>query len=101
MIAPTGAFAQTRTNLAGRTLLQILPRLDAGGAERATLDVAAAIVQAGGRALVACDGGPLIRELQVLGGGWLPFPAATKNPLALLFHRCKLPPLLVEGRAHL
>ena len=76
--------------LAGRTILQILPRLDAGGAERTTLDVAAAIVQAGGRALVACDGGRMVSELQVLGGVWVPFPASAKNPLKMLFNVRKL-----------
>jgi hypothetical protein len=54
------AFAASRPSLAGRTILQILPRLDAGGAERTTLDVAAAVVQAGGRALVACAGGRMV-----------------------------------------
>ena len=81
MIVAPRTFAQSRPDLAGRTVLQVLPRLDAGGAERTTLDVAAAVVQAGGRALVACAGGRLISELQVLGGVWLPFPADFKNPL--------------------
>ena len=98
MIAPTRAFAQTRPSLAGRTVLQILPRLDAGGAERTTIDVAAAIVQAGGRALVACDGGRLVSELQVLGGVWLPFPAAAKNPFRMLYNVRKLARLIVDER---
>ena len=98
MMAPTRAFAQTRPSLAGRTILQILPRLDAGGAERTTIDVAAAIVQAGGRALVACDGGRLVSELQVLGGVWLPFPAAAKNPFKMLYNVRKLARLIVDER---
>ena len=98
MIAPTRAFAQSRPSLAGRTVLQILPRLDAGGAERTTIDVAAAIVQAGGRALVACDGGRLVSELQVLGGVWLPFPAAAKNPFRMLYNVRKLARLIVDER---
>jgi glycosyltransferase involved in cell wall biosynthesis len=98
MIAATGAFSQTQQRLAGRTILQILPRLDAGGAERTTLDVAAAIVQAGGRALVACEGGRMVSELQVLGGVWLPFPASAKNPLKMLLNTRKLARLIVEER---
>ncbi|MDE3175863.1 MAG: glycosyltransferase family 4 protein [Pseudomonadota bacterium] len=98
MMAATRAFAQTRPSLAGRTVLQILPRLDAGGAERTTLDVAAAIVRAGGRALVACDGGRLVSDLQVLGGVWLPFPAAAKNPLRMLYNVRKLARLIVDER---
>jgi len=54
-IAPFDAGA--RAPLAGRTILQIIPRLDAGGAERTTIDVAAALVEQGARALVACQGG--------------------------------------------
>ena len=98
MIAAPRAFAQTRPNLAGRTVLQILPRLDAGGAERTTLDVAHAVVQAGGRALVACAGGRMISELQVLGGVWLPFPADVKNPVKMLLNVRKLARLIVAER---
>ena len=36
--------------LAGRTILQIIPALDAGGAERTTVDVAEAIAAAAGSA---------------------------------------------------
>ena len=98
MMAAPRAFAETRPNLSGRTVLQILPRLGAGGAERTTLDVAAALVQAGARALVACDGGRWVSELQAQGGVWLPFPAASKNPLAMLLNVRKLARLIVEER---
>lgn len=69
--------------LAGRTILQIIPELEAGGAERTAVDIAAALARAGARALVATEGGRLVGELQALGGLWLPFPAATKNPFAM------------------
>ena len=45
------------------TVLQVVPRLDSGGAERTTLEIAAAIVQAGGRALVATRGGRLVEDI--------------------------------------
>jgi glycosyltransferase involved in cell wall biosynthesis len=70
--------------LAGRTILQIVPELAAGGAERTTIDIAEALAQAGARALVATEGGRLVAELQAKGGVWLPFPAAAKNPLKML-----------------
>lgn len=70
-------------DLAGRTILQIIPRLDAGGAERTTIDIADALASAGAHALVATEGGRLVSELQAKGGVWIPFPAATKNPLAM------------------
>lgn len=71
-------------DLSGETILQIVPSLDAGGAERTAVDVAAALVKAGARALVATSGGRLIAELQAAGGEWIDFPAATKNPVAML-----------------
>lgn len=47
------------------TVLQIVPTL-AGGIARATVDTAAALVAAGGRALVAAPDGPLAGELRRL-----------------------------------
>ncbi len=86
-----GAFETGgRSFLAGRTVLQIIPRLDAGGAERTTIDIAAALADAGARALVATEGGRLVSELQAKGGIWLPFPAATKNPLLMWFNARRL-----------
>ncbi|NEU12950.1 glycosyltransferase family 4 protein [Methylobacterium sp. BTF04] len=78
-----GGFPSERAPLAGTTILQIIPSLDAGGAERTTVDVAEALAALGARALVATEGGRLVGELQAKGGIWLPFPAASKNPLAM------------------
>jgi glycosyltransferase involved in cell wall biosynthesis len=70
--------------LSGRTVLQIIPELEAGGAERTAVDIAAGLAEAGARALVATEGGRLVGELQARGGIWAPFPAATKNPFSML-----------------
>lgn len=80
--------------LVDRTVLQIIPRLDAGGAERTTIDVAATLADAGARALVACEGGRLVSELQARGGIWVPFPAASKNPLQMYFASRRLAKLI-------
>ncbi|WP_300532366.1 glycosyltransferase family 4 protein [Maricaulis sp.] len=61
-------------------VLQVIPELDAGGAERTTLEVAEALVAAGGRALVASQGGRLEGELEAMGGELVRLPVATKNP---------------------
>lgn len=45
-------------------VLQVLPALVTGGAERGAIDVAAALHQAGGTPLVASSGGPMARELE-------------------------------------
>lgn len=76
--------------LAGRTILQIIPDLEAGGAERTAVDIAKGLTDVGARALVATEGGRLVAELQAKGGVWLPFPAAAKNPLAMALNVRKL-----------
>lgn len=76
--------------LAGRTVLQIVPELQAGGAERTAVDIAEALALVGARALVATQGGRLVAELQAKGGIWLPFPAAEKNPFMMLGNIRKL-----------
>ena len=78
--------APPRHPLAGRTILQIIPELEAGGAERTAVDVAAALASCGARALVATRGGRLVGELQAEGGNWVRFPADTKNPFAMLWN---------------
>jgi len=64
-------------------VLQVLPALVAGGVERGTLEIAEAIVAAGGRALVASAGGPLVGPLERLGARHVMLPLASKNPLAM------------------
>ena len=49
-------------------VLQVLPELNTGGVERGTVDMAEAIVAAGGRALVASNGGRMEHDLQRIGG---------------------------------
>jgi glycosyltransferase involved in cell wall biosynthesis len=66
------------------TILQIIPRLDAGGAELSVVEIAGAIASAGGRALVLAEPGRLTADVAAAGGEVVPFPAATKNPLRLL-----------------
>lgn len=87
--------------LAGSTILQILPELSAGGAEQTTLDIAAALAEAGARALVASESGRLVSELQAKGGIWVPFPAKTKNPIAMAFHVRRLAKLILSERVTL
>jgi len=84
------SFSISGRRLAGRTVLQIVPDLHSGGAERTTVDVAAALCEAGARCLVASRGGRMVSELQSKGGIWLPFPAATKNPFAMAFNSVRL-----------
>ncbi len=64
-------------------ILQIVPSLDAGGAERTTIDIAAALAREEYGALVASEGGRMEGELLRAGGELIRFPAGTKNPAAI------------------
>ena len=66
------------------TILQIIPRLDSGGAELAVVEIAGALVRSGGRALVLAETGRLAGKLAAVGGELIAFPAASKNPVRML-----------------
>ncbi len=71
---------------AGRmaTVLQVLPAFGAGGGvERGAVAIAGAIVEAGGRALVASSGGPLAYDLKRVGAEHHTLPLHSKNPLVV------------------
>lgn len=88
-------------DLTGKTILQIIPALDTGGAERAVIDVADAITQAGGQALVVSAGGRLAGELRAAGGKLIEMDAASKNPLTLYQNAGKLKSLIADHGIHL
>ena len=69
--------------MAKATVLQILPALGPGGAERGTVEVAAALGRAGLRALVASAGGPLEHDLARAGATHVRLPLARRSPLAI------------------
>ncbi|MBM3566388.1 MAG: glycosyltransferase family 4 protein, partial [Alphaproteobacteria bacterium] len=76
--------AHSERGRGGFTVLQVLPELGAaGGVERGTVEIAEAIVKAGGRALVVSAGGPLAREIARAGGTHIAMPVASKNPLVM------------------
>ncbi|MBC7799726.1 MAG: glycosyltransferase, partial [Gemmatimonadaceae bacterium] len=67
----------------GTVVLQVLPRLESGGVERGTVEIAQAVVAGGGTALVASQGGRLVAAVERAGGRHIRMPLATKNPLAI------------------
>ena len=70
--------------LRGATILQVIPHLAAGGAERTTVEVAEALVAAGATALVVSAGGRLENELNRVGGELIRLETTpTKNPLEI------------------
>ncbi|MBB4303443.1 glycosyltransferase involved in cell wall biosynthesis [Rhodobium orientis] len=81
---------ESRERKAHRTVLQIVPELETGGAERTAVDVAAELVARGWRAIVVSAGGRLVPELEAAGAKHIAFPAATKNPALMLANAFRL-----------
>jgi glycosyltransferase involved in cell wall biosynthesis len=69
------------------TVVQLLPALDAGGVERSTLEIAAALVAAGHRAVVVSAGGRLLPRLLDAGAEHVTLNIGRKSPLTLLHGR--------------
>lgn len=78
------------TSLNNRSVVQIIPRLDAGGAEKTTIDVAKALVFASAKSIVLSEGGRLIPELIATKSQFVRFSAATKNPFRIILNGIKL-----------
>jgi glycosyltransferase involved in cell wall biosynthesis len=64
-------------------VLQVVPELETGGAERTTVDIAAALSGRGDRALVASRGGRMEPGLKTAGGVLVRLDVAAKHPVAL------------------
>ena len=64
-------------------VLQVVPELSIGGAERATIDMARAVIEAGGRAIVAAENGELAPNLLRTKADLVTLPVASKNPLTV------------------
>ena len=69
-------------NKKGPVIAQILPSLVRGGVERGTLEIAQAVIDAGGRAIVISEGGPMVRHLQRIGAEHYVLPVGSKNPFS-------------------
>src|SRR2546423_11045030 len=77
-----------------RVVLQVLPSLVSGGAERGTVELAGALVEAGWTSYVASGGGPLESEIARAGATHLTLPLASKNPLVIRRNAAKLARLI-------
>jgi len=83
------------------TLLQVTPRLETGGAEQTTLDIAAAVQAAGGRALAASMGGRMESSLALSGATLVRMPVHAKNPLVILINAVRLARLIRREKVSL
>ena len=77
-------------------VLQVVPSLISGGAERGCVDVAIAIRQAGATSLVASEGGPMAHELERHGVTHLTLPLASKNPFTIRRNGARLAEIIKQ-----
>ena len=90
------ASPQSYPDLTGVTVAQIIPRLNIGGAETTTLEIARALRAANARALVVSEGGALADALGAAGAELIDMPVASKNPFVMAANIRRLR-RLVEG----
>ena len=96
MPQPDTNTAASRAGSGKGTVLQVVPRLVMGGVERGTIDVAAALVEYGWNAVVASEGGPMVRELERAGATHVTLPLASKNPFVIRNNIDRLVKLIVQ-----
>jgi glycosyltransferase involved in cell wall biosynthesis len=82
------------TWLDNKRILQLVPSLNSGGVERTVMDMAQAIIKAGGQAHVATSGGRMVSELEKMGAQVHLLPLASKNPLTLYRNKFRLQKLM-------
>ena len=77
-----------------KTILQVIPAMEAGGAERTTLEMTCAIIKAGGGAIVATSGGRMTGAVEAAGGRVALLPVQSKNPLEIVANASRLSALI-------
>ena len=83
------------------TILQLIPKLETGGAERTVVEMSWAITRAGGQALVAAEDGRMARAVREAGATIIDFPAATKNPAKIITNAARLAVLIKDHQIDL
>ena len=77
-------------------ILQLIPSMQSGGAEKSCIDVAAAIVRSGHQAYVATSGGLWTAEIIRAGGKVISLPLKSKNPLTIWRNAKRLAEIIRE-----
>lgn len=83
------------------TILQILPKLDAGGAERVALEIAEAVHRAGHRSLIVAEDGPFSYMAKRVGAELIHLPVSTKNVFKIISNSKKLKRIVRENQVDL
>ncbi len=71
-------------------ILQLVPKLDIGGVEKGTVEVARHLTLNGHKAVVASGGGVFEKDLAAMGARHYSLPVGSKNPVVMLYSYFKL-----------
>ena len=80
------------------TILQVLPKLDTGGAERVVIEIAAAVQSCGHIALIAAEPGALTNAALRTGAEIITLPLASKSPFTIHRNAKRLEKLIRERK---
>jgi glycosyltransferase involved in cell wall biosynthesis len=83
------------------TILQVVPRLETGGSEQATVEIAQALTCAGAKTLVATEGGHMATAVTHAGGEIVRLPMASKNPITMFANALRLAKLVADHNVSL
>ena len=75
-------------------ILQLIPKLSAGGAEQGCIDVCAELVRAGATSIVVSRGGNRLHEIARAGGIHIDLPVDSKNPFVIWRNAMRLKTLV-------
>lgn len=97
-MTPSDTTSMPAASSTGRTptVLQILPSLGGGGVERGTVEMTAALTEAGWTALVASSGGTMVHDVERAGGKHIQLPVHSKNPFVMRKNVDRLAKLVAE-----
>lgn len=88
-------------DIEGPIIVQVTPKLNSGGVERGTIEIAEAIKLAGGHPVVISEGGRMQGQLADVGAELITMPVASKNPLTMRLNAKRMYRLIEERGAHL
>jgi len=80
-------------------IIQLLPKLDVGGVERGTVDLACYLADRGHRVIVISAGGNLVSRLKTHGAEHYKLPIGKKNPLTIIWMIFRLAGIIRKEKA--
>ena len=79
-------------------ILQVIPALETGGAERTALDIGDAIIAHGWTSIVASSGGRMLAKLTAAGNQHVQLPLDSKNPFVIWRNAGRLADLIRQEK---